>query len=232
MPLRRWVKCWGEFDLERLIAIADLTCWSAPGTAPYHGENTPLWYVPEEAVPVVDERVPSIGILTEDVSIAQTIARFAELAAALGADLDAPEIVVATGAVRPRPWRIVEAGGCREAGPARTGRERHGRRALRRSPGRAPISSSSASWALTLWSPDSDPEEYWDLLSWEQANEYPADLILNDVRAHAFTPGQLMEIPTWRELPAVQAGQVALLVSRTDSTVTRATPRSWRSWPA
>lgn len=61
---------------------------------------------------------------------------------------------------------------------------------------------------LDIVVPDSDPEEYWDTLSWEQANTYPADLILQDNRPHTLSRDQLMAISTWQELPAVKADQV------------------------
>ena len=53
-----------------------------------------------------------------------------------------------------------------------------------------------------------EPNGVWESLSWEQATRYPADLVLADNRANVLTPAQLNEIPTWRELPAVRAGQV------------------------
>lgn len=46
------------------------------------------------------------------------------------------------------------------------------------------------------------------MLSWEQANKYQVDLILNDACSAALTPEQLAEYPTWAAQPAVEAGQV------------------------
>lgn len=56
--------------------------------------------------------------------------------------------------------------------------------------------------------PDIAAGELWETLSWEQANKYPVDLILNDARSAALTPEQLNESPTWVAQPAVEAGQV------------------------
>jgi iron complex transport system substrate-binding protein len=200
-------EAWGEFGLEKLVAIQPdllVSTWYGP----YHGENTPLWYVPEDAVPVVEERVPSIGILTEDVSIAQTIDRFAELATALGAGMEAPEVVAAKDryarAVADLKAAIAENPGLRVMAVNGTTEELYVAH-----PAAAADLFFFRELGLDVVVPENDPEEYWDLLSWEQANKYPADLILNDVRSHALTPDQLMGIPTWRELPAVQAGQVA-----------------------
>lgn len=52
------------------------------------------------------------------------------------------------------------------------------------------------------------PEDYWVQLSWEQADRYPADLIIHDVRSYSLQPDDLTEYPTWMALPAVRAGQI------------------------
>jgi iron complex transport system substrate-binding protein len=199
-------EAWGEFDLEQMIALhPDLLVSGWYGT--YHGELTPLWYVPEEAAPVVHELTPSIGILMEDVSIAQTIDRFAELAAALGADLESPGIVAdkerfdravadLKAAIAEKPGLTVLA----MSGDADNYYVAH--------PAAAADLIFLHQLGLDIVVPESDPEEYWDTLSWEQANKYPADVILQDNRPHALSREQLMAIPTWHDLPAVKAGQV------------------------
>ncbi len=48
-----------------------------------------------------------------------------------------------------------------------------------------------------------------ETLSWEAVNTHPADLILHDSRTSTLPPSQLGDRPTWRALPAVQAGQLA-----------------------
>lgn len=45
-------------------------------------------------------------------------------------------------------------------------------------------------------------------MSFEQANKYPADLILYDTNPGAMTLDELDKVPTWRGLPAVKAGQL------------------------
>ena len=187
---------------------------------------TPLWYVPEEVAPAVDERTPSIGILMEDVSIAQTIDRFAELAAALGADLESPEVAAdkerfdravadLKAAIAEKPGLTVLA----VSGDADNYYVAH--------PAAAADLIFLRELGLDIVIPESDPEEYWDTLSWEQANKYPADLILQDNRPHALSRDQLMAIPTWQELPAVKADRLSTGIW-SPSTATRATPRTWR----
>ena len=47
---------------------------------------------------------------------------------------------------------------------------------------------------------------YWDVVAWENADTYRADLVLNSLRA--MTIRQLSEQPTFERLPAAVAGQV------------------------
>jgi iron complex transport system substrate-binding protein len=47
---------------------------------------------------------------------------------------------------------------------------------------------------------------YWEKLSWEQVDKYPADVILYSLRAMG--PAGLKKQPTFAELPAVKAGQL------------------------
>ncbi|WP_147123824.1 ABC transporter substrate-binding protein, partial [Nocardia neocaledoniensis] len=54
-----------------------------------------------------------------------------------------------------------------------------------------------------------DPGGYFQSLSWEMADRYPADLILLDDRDSSLRPNALADRPVWRNLPAVAAGQVA-----------------------
>ncbi|GAB3434690.1 ABC transporter substrate-binding protein [Flindersiella endophytica] len=47
---------------------------------------------------------------------------------------------------------------------------------------------------------------YWEKISWEQVDKYPADVILYSLRAMG--PAGLSKQPTFAELPAVKAGQL------------------------
>lgn len=196
-------EAWGEFDLEMLAALQpDLL------VSQLYEPDGVLWYVPEEGEAVVDEIVPSVGVLVADMPIITPINRFAELAQALGADLDAPEAVedkerfdsavddlTAAIAEKPDLTVLVTAGAADQLYIAN------------------PVVADDLIFfrelGLDIIMPDVGPDEFWETLSWEQANKYPADLILNDARTQSLTPEQLLEIPTWTEHAAVQADQVA-----------------------
>jgi iron complex transport system substrate-binding protein len=60
---------------------------------------------------------------------------------------------------------------------------------------------------LEIVSPEVPADGFWELLSWEQANKYPADLILVDARNDQIVQ-EVEGVGTWEALPAVQAGQL------------------------
>src|SRR5690606_38529233 len=67
------------------------------------------------------------------------------------------------------------------------------------------------SWGLDLVSPegvDATGNNYFETVSWENADKYPADLILVDNRS-ASTLQIALAQPTWTLNPAAAAGQVA-----------------------
>ncbi|MFT4039298.1 MAG: ABC transporter substrate-binding protein [Thermomicrobiales bacterium] len=52
--------------------------------------------------------------------------------------------------------------------------------------------------------------DFWEELSPEQANTYPADIIYNDVYSTLKTLGELRGTPVFAQMPAIAAGQVGL----------------------
>jgi iron complex transport system substrate-binding protein len=68
------------------------------------------------------------------------------------------------------------------------------------------------SWGLDVVVPDSPDEgfEYWETLSWENADTYQADLVIVDERSWPANLGQAEAQPTWQTLDAVAAGAVAI----------------------
>lgn len=191
---------WGDFDLEAFVALEpDLLVSQLYA-------DSPLWYVPEEVAETVAELVATVGIQVQGVSIKTVLERFEELAGALGADLGSAENVAAKeeflaaeddlrAAIGERPGLSVIA----VAGDADT----------------LYVANVELAKDLIYFQElgmDVVPVEggeFWDALSWEQVNKYPADLILNDARTQSLTIEQLSEFETWRALPAVTAGQVA-----------------------
>ncbi|MBA2520740.1 MAG: ABC transporter substrate-binding protein [Chloroflexia bacterium] len=192
---------WEEFDLERLIALdPDLLVGLSLPDVP----NT-LWYVPEDASATVEAIVPTFGVTPSDRGHLGLIEDIESLAAALAADLDAPGIVATRNEFT-----------AAEAELRDLLAEAEGLTALVISASPDEIYVANPSWfgdlrfflAAGLPIIEPETEERWEILSWEQAAKYQADLILVDNRGGGVPFPVLDPIGTWQSLPAVQAGQV------------------------
>jgi len=189
---------YGEMDLEKLIAL------QADVYVDFALYDKQLWYL-GDTESRVKEIVPTIGISMQGVSILTSIERFEELAGLLGADLSAPDVVEAK-----------EEFAAAEADLKAAIAEKPGLRVLVVSNSLDQLYVASPEWMtdlhyfadLGLDIVKHQTNDFFEALSWEQANKYPADLILVDQRPGLLTQEQLNAIPTWTSLPAVQAGQV------------------------
>lgn len=201
----------GEFNLEQYAALKpDLVVTIMYGPA--------LWYVPEESLTKIEQIAPVAGIRLDGSSAAAAIKRFGDLAASLGADLDAPAVAQAKADFDAASQNL------RQAAAAKAGLKVQ-----------VAIGQEEGYWvADPKWHGDvkyltelgldvvapakPDPAFGFEQLSWEQANRYPADLILEDARTLGLTPAQLAaKYPTWKLLPAVKANQVGSWRAETPS---------------
>lgn len=196
---------WGQFNVEKYASLAPdvliTTMFDDAGT---------LWYVPEQSTKQIAELAPSVGISVYDRQLTQPLQRMWDLAASLGADMKAAEV---TGARK----RF-------EAAAARL-------RAAARAKPHIKVMAGSASDQLFYVSgtdlsvdleyfkalgvnfvepPESAKKRgggWYESLSWENVDKYPADIIMMDDRSSAIQPADITK-PTWKKLPAVKAGQV------------------------
>ncbi|WP_233521338.1 ABC transporter substrate-binding protein [Streptomyces triticagri] len=198
---------WGEFSIEKYASLQpDLLITTM-------NESPVLWYVPEESVKKVEALAPSIGILTAKSSLTGVIDRFAELAESLGADLQSKRVKDAEARFRKASQAL----------------RRAAREASAKGSGLRVMAVSAQADLLYVGAPDyfTDLRYYQDHgvrlvkpdnpaangvfaeLSWENADKYPADVILLDRRTGNLQPDELKASkPTWAKLPAVRAGQV------------------------
>ncbi|GAA5055441.1 iron complex transport system substrate-binding protein [Thermocatellispora tengchongensis] len=193
---------WGEFNVEKYASLQP----ELLVTGMYNSGE--LWYVPEKALSQVETLAPTVGVQLSGRPLTTTIEKYAELAAALGADLDAP-------AVADAKTRF-------EAATKELERITAEKKDIKVS-----VVSASPETLYVTYSPDhpdltyfkehgltlSEPDKpgeggFWEPLSWENADKYPADVILYDARTQAMTPEQMRAKPTWAGLPAVKAGQI------------------------
>ena len=149
---------------------------------------------------------PIVGIEQGD-SVLSIIESYGELAEALGADLDAPEVAqqreafeaareAFTAAADAKPGLIAMAAYASDDGfyVAR--------------PGSAAELQDFERWGLDVVAPDVPEGEYWHQLSWENADTYPADILLLDDRFDGGSRAAIDNQPLARLIPAVEIGQV------------------------
>lgn len=191
---------YGALDLEKLVALnadlyVDLT----------FGGDT-LWYLTADDLAQVEAIMPTLGISMQKQSVLDSIRRFEDLATTLGVDLTAPEVKAAK-----QEFTVAEAD--LKAAIA----EKPGLTVLVVSPAVDTLYVASPEWMVDLYYfrelgldivvPTTGTDGFWELLSWEQANKYPADLILVDARNDQVVQ-EVEAAGTWKSLPAVQANQI------------------------
>ncbi|WP_026931869.1 ABC transporter substrate-binding protein [Glycomyces tenuis] len=199
---------YGEFDIEAYIAFAPQVLMTH-----YYLDPASLWYVPAESTEEITSFAPPLLLAADDGSntLDDVIARHAELAESLGADLESEDNTAA----KERYDAAVER--------------------LRTAAAENPITVLACSGSvdyfyasnpvmandLRLFTelgvdfivPDNPDEDggaggYFESLSWENAGKYTADLLLLDARELTLQPDALAEFPTWNAMPAVEAGQI------------------------
>ncbi|MFI6996639.1 ABC transporter substrate-binding protein [Nocardia sp. NPDC050175] len=194
---------WGEFNVEKYAALEpDLLV-----TDMYVPDR--LWYVPDESkakILAINPNVAAVQVAHR--TLPDTIARYTELARALSADLNAPKVTQAKARFDAAAQSIRDAVA-----------ERPGLRVLAASaaPGIFYVSDPKASADLSYFAqlgvnvvgPDHvTGDGFFEELSWEHTDKYPADLILLDGRSTGLSPEALAANPVWRGLPAVRANQI------------------------
>ena len=169
-----------------------------------------LFYVPAESKDKIFALAPQAAVSTGAVPLPKPIERYAALAAALGADPKAPKVTQA----KARFDQAVEK--LRSAAEQAAGR---GIKVLAASgspdlfyasnPGKNADLIYFRQLGVDVIVPDNlNKQGYFEELSWENADKYPADVIILDNRTQALQPKDLAAKPAWRDLPAVRAGQV------------------------
>ncbi|WP_329287997.1 ABC transporter substrate-binding protein [Streptomyces sp. NBC_01455] len=196
---------WGQFNIEKYATLAPdvliSTMFDAAGT---------LWYVPEESKDKILKLAPSVGISVYDRQMPQSLERMYALAESLGADV--------------KSARIVEAKTKFETAAERLRKAAKARPEIKVLAGSASqdifyVSGSNLSIDLEYFKalgvnivePSAKALKasggWFENLSWENVDKYPADVIIMDDRSSTIQPADITEA-TWKKLPAVKAGQV------------------------
>lgn len=196
-------QAWGEVDIEKAAALdPDLVIgeW-------WDRNNT--WSGGDDVVELLTQLAPITGVSASD-SILGMIEDYEALAASLGADLNEPGIAADKAAFEAALAEF------KSAVAAKPGLKvlavYAGNDALYvADPAGAAELLDMQSWGLDLISPegvDATGNNYFETVSWENADKYPADLILVDNRSPSTMETALAQ-PTWTLNPAARAGRVA-----------------------
>lgn len=134
--------------------------------------------------------------------------RFAELAAALGADLSTPELAAAQEGYAAARVSLEETVASRpEISVLFTYIDGENDAYIASWPDWADLALFKTI-GLNVAGPELEVGEYWEQLSNEEALKYPADVLMNSTRPGMLDAAGLTEHPTWGAHPAVAAGQV------------------------
>ncbi|MCE7080821.1 ABC transporter substrate-binding protein [Streptomyces sp. ST2-7A] len=194
---------WGEFNLDAYAALEPDLLVSTMFV------EDALWYVPDDSAEKIESLAPGIGLSVASPStVVEAIDRHAELAEALGGDLSADTVTEdkerfeaaaeeLRQAVEDNPGiRVMAASGSADLFYVSD-------------PKASPDLSYFAELGVEMVVPDEAPAGFFEELSWENADRYDADIILLDGRTGVMRAEDLADKPTWAQLPAVKADQIA-----------------------
>ncbi|MFC7531096.1 ABC transporter substrate-binding protein [Actinoplanes sp. GCM10030250] len=193
---------WGEFSVEKYAALSPellITHMFDPGA---------YWYIPDESKDKILSLAPVATITVGRVPLPKPIERYSELAASLGADLNAPKVTEAKARFEKAAADLSAA--AKAAGGIKV-------LAGSGSPDIFYVSNPKVSSDIMYFKelgvdiivPEkTDGGDYYESLSWENADKYHADIIFLDARTGTLQPKDLTAKPAWNALPAVKANQV------------------------
>ncbi|GAA3553593.1 siderophore-binding protein DesE [Nonomuraea rosea] len=187
---------WDEFNVEKYISLQPDLLVSGMYT------KEALWYVPEKSKDTIEQVAPTAGIMLLGRSATEVLSKYEELAKSLGADMrGVPEAKARMEAAtkelaRFKDLKILVMSGSPES-------------MWVSNPPDHPDLKHVAAAGLNLVTPSKvDEQGFFQTLSWENADEYEADVILYDTRTQSIKPEEMLKMPTFAKLPAVKAGQL------------------------
>ncbi|MFG2608394.1 ABC transporter substrate-binding protein [Streptomyces sp. NPDC048514] len=196
---------WGQFNIEKYASLAPDVLLSTM----FDGSGT-LWYVPEESKKKIAQLAPSVGISVYDRQLPTSLQRMWELAESLGGDMKAAKVTDARKRFEDASARLRAAAKARPEIKVMAGSA---------SDPLFYVSGTNLSVDLEYFKalgvnfvepPESAKARgggWYESLSWENVDKYPADVIMMDDRSSTIQASDISK-PTWKKLPAVKAGQV------------------------
>lgn len=197
---------WGQFNIEKYAALApDLlvsTMFDDQGT---------LWYVPEESKKkILAVGAPTVGISVYDRQLTGPLQRMLALAKSLGGDVASAGVTAAKKRFEDAAARLRAAAKAKPDIKVLVGSAADTLFYVSGTDLSVDLEYFKALGVNFVEPTDKDKTKsggWYESLSWENADKYPADIIMMDNRTSAIQPADITE-GTWKKLPAVQAGQV------------------------
>lgn len=198
---------YGDIDLEQLAAAAPDVIVTTVYPTDSEGtldESQPLYGFESLDQQEQIGRIAPIIAIAWSGSASEVIERTAELAEALGADMDSEDVRAARADFEAASTALTEAaaGGLTVLPVAAYADEGFYMAKAQDEPSLRMY----ADLGVRFVDPGGE-EYYWQTAGWEDVPQYPSDVLLYSLRG-ALTPEQMAEQPTYALLPAAQAGQV------------------------
>ncbi|NUR92277.1 MAG: ABC transporter substrate-binding protein [Nonomuraea sp.] len=195
---------WGEFNVEKLASLGpDLLV-----SGMYQRDT--LWYVPQDQVATVDQIAPTVGVQLSGKPLVEVIEKYGQLAAALGADPKAAPVTEAKARFEAASTALRTLAAARPDLTVMVVTGTPDNLYVAYLPDHPDI-KYFGELGLKIVSPAAPTKSeggFWEVLSWENADKYQADVILVDARSQSMKIEEMAEKPTWAKLPAVKAGQL------------------------
>ncbi|MFG1703092.1 ABC transporter substrate-binding protein [Nonomuraea sp. M3C6] len=195
---------WGEFNVEKYASLQpDLL------VAGMYQKDT-LWYVPEESAAAVDQIAPSVGVQLSGKPLVEIIEKYGRLAVALGADPEAAPVVEARNRFDAAGAALKTLAAAKPDLKVMIVTGTHESLYVAYLPDHPDIKYWGELGLNIVYPPRPTEREggFWEMLSWENADKYEADVILVDARSQSMKIEEMARKPTWAMLPAVKAGQL------------------------
>jgi iron complex transport system substrate-binding protein len=193
-----------QLNIEAVAALEpDLIVGYGP-VDPTDDTVAPLIWVSDENMPLLEDIAPPVATKWFGVTLVEALDFHEDLAGALGADLDDPALVQAKTDFESA---VADLGALAEGSELTLMAVSAGPDGIwvANPPGFAILGFLSG-LGFDVVVPE-NPDGPWELLSWENVNLYPADVLLF-VGNNPLETGILDDQPTWLDLPAVEAEQV------------------------
>jgi iron complex transport system substrate-binding protein len=196
---------WGEIDIEKLASLSPDLIVNSYWAQTQSGGG---WaFVNEKQLETLEAIAPVVMFESGTSSIGTTN-RYLELAASLGADVEAPDVATQRQAYDDAVARLEEAVQANPGVKVLAVAPIPGDQVYVADPTTFPDLVDMSAYGVDFMVPEQVDDGAWEYVSWEEIPKYQPDLLLVDSRPSSPSFADLAEVPTWGQLDAVQADQL------------------------